>query len=146
VHLATHAVINNSQPELSGIVLSMVDRAGRPQDGLLRLPEIYNLKLNADLVVLSGCGTALGRLVEGEGLVGLTRGFMYAGTPRVAASLWSVDDAATAALMERFLRGILRGGMPPAAALRAAQLSIRRNPQWSAPFYWAGFVLEGDWR
>ena len=146
VHLATHAVINNSQPELSGIVLSMVDRAGRPQDGLLRLPEIYNLKLNADLVVLSGCRTALGRLVEGEGLVGLTRGFMYAGTPRVAASLWSVDDAATAALMERFLRGILRGGMPPAAALRAAQLSIRRNPQWSAPFYWAGFVLEGDWR
>src|SRR6185295_13830918 len=101
----------------------LVDEQGRPQDGFLRLNEIYNLKLGADLVVLSACQTALGKEIRGEGLVGLTRGFMYAGAPRVVASLWNVNDRATAELMRRFYRAMLSEGMRPAAALRAAQLS-----------------------
>jgi CHAT domain-containing protein len=102
VHFATHSLMNNQHPELSGIVLSLVDEQGQPQDGFLRLYEIYNLKLGADLVVLSSCQTALGREIKGEGLIGLTRGFMYAGAPRVVASLWKVGDKATAELMKRF--------------------------------------------
>ena len=107
VHFATHGLINNQHPELSGIVLSLVDQAGRLQNGFLRLYDICNLKLRADLVVLSACQTALGKEVKGEGLVGLTRGFMYAGAPRVVASLWQVDDRATAELMRRFYHGML---------------------------------------
>src|SRR5207302_697158 len=120
VHFATHAVVNYEHPELSGIVLSLVDRKGQPQDGYLRLHDIYNLNLPADLVVLSACNTGLGREVRGEGLVGMVRGFMYAGAPRVVASLWKVDDEATAELMKRFYQRMLQGGMRPAAALRAA--------------------------
>lgn len=146
VHFATHSLLDNLHPEFSGIVLSLVDERGEPQDGFLRLNEIYNLKLNADLVVLSACQTALGKDVRGEGLVGLTRGFMYAGAPRVVASLWKVSDAATAELMSRFYRHMLNGGMRPAAALRAAQESLRQERQWAAPYYWAGFVIQGEWR
>src|SRR4030095_40425 len=102
VHFATHGFLNSQHPELSGIVLSLVDEGGKPQDGFLRLHEIYNLKLGADLVVLSACRTRLGKEIKGEGLVGLTRGFMYAGAPRVVASLWAVDDETTAELMKRF--------------------------------------------
>src|SRR5205814_10361889 len=102
VHLATHGLLNSQHPELSGVVLSLVDEQGRPQDGFLRLHEIYNLKLSADLVVLSACQTALGKDVRGEGLVGLTRGFMYAGAARVVACLWKVDDRATAEFMNGF--------------------------------------------
>jgi len=146
VHFATHAVLNTRRPELSGVVLSLVDRAGRSQDGFLRLHDVYNLSLGADLVVLSGCQTALGKDLRGEGLLGLTRGFMYAGAPAVLASLWQVDDESTADLMQRFYRAMLKDGRRPAEALRAAQLEMMRNPRWSAPFYWAGFVLQGDWR
>lgn len=146
VHFATHSLINNRHPELSGIVLSLVDDQGRPQDGFLRLHEIYNLKLGADLVVLSACQTALGKDIRGEGLIGLTRGFMYAGAPRVVATLWKVSDSATAEFMSRFYQNMLRKGMSPAASLRAAQLSLRREKQWAAPYYWAGFVLQGEWR
>src|SRR5262249_23725873 len=99
VHFATHGMLNNVHPELSGIVLSLADKEGRPQDGFLRLQDIYNLKLPAELVVLSACQTALGKEIKGEGLVGLARGFMYAGAPRVVASLWKVDDRATSELM-----------------------------------------------
>ena len=99
----------------------------------------------ADLVVLSGCETALGQQVRGEGLVGLTQGFFYAGARRVVASLWRVEDRSTEALMVRFYRGLLVEGLPPAAALRAAQLAIRRTPQWREPYHWAPFILEGDW-
>jgi CHAT domain-containing protein len=102
--------------------------------------------LGAELVVLSACRTALGRQIRGEGLVGLTRGFMYAGAQQVLASLWKVDDLATAELMQRFYRGLLKRGLRPAAALRAAQLELASSPRWSAPYYWAGFVLQGDWR
>jgi CHAT domain-containing protein/Tfp pilus assembly protein PilF len=146
VHLATHSLINNQHPELSGIVLSLVDEEGRSQDGFLRLYEIYNLKLNADLVVLSACQTALGKDIRGEGLVGLTRGFMYAGVPRVVASLWKVSDKATAELMMRFYQRMLRDRLHPAAALRSAQVSMLKEKQWSAAYYWAGFVIQGEWQ
>ena len=146
LHFATHSLLNNQQPELSGIVLSLVDEQGRQQDGFLRLYEIYNLKLQADLVVLSACQTALGKEIKGEGLVGLTRGFMYAGTPRVVASLWKVSDEATAELMKRFYQNMLRDGLRPAAALRAAQVSMLKEKQWTAAYYWAGFVLQGEWK
>ena len=146
VHFATHGFLNSETPELSGLVLSLVDREGNPTDGFLRLHDVYALSLAADLVVLSGCRTALGKEVRGEGLLGLTRGFFYAGAPRVMASLWPVRDRATAELMQRFYRGLLRDGLPPAAALRAAQRSLRREPRWRDPYYWAPFVIQGDWQ
>ncbi len=146
VHFATHGLLNSAQPELSGLVFSLVDEAGQPQDGFLRLHEIYNLRLPAELVVLSACQTALGKEVRGEGLIGLTRGFMYAGAPRVVASLWQVDDLATAELMKRFYTGMLKQGLKPAAALRAAQLELLRQKRYAAPFLWAAFTIQGDWR
>jgi len=146
VHFATHGLINSRHPELSGIVLSLVDEQGRPQDGFLRAHEIYNLRLNADLVVLSACQTALGKEVKGEGLMGLTRGFMYAGSPRVVASLWDVKDEAAAELMKRFYRGVLKEGLRPSAALRAAEVSMWKEKRWESPYYWAAFVIQGEWR
>lgn len=146
LHFATHGLLNSQHPELSGIVLSLVDEAGQPQDGFLRLSDLYNLKLNADLVVLSACQTALGKDVRGEGVVGLTRGFMFAGAARVVASLWNVNDAATAELMQHFYRAMLVEKLPPTAALRAAQLALTRDPRWAAPYYWSGFVLQGEWK
>jgi CHAT domain-containing protein/tetratricopeptide (TPR) repeat protein len=146
VHFATHGLLNSEHPELSGVVLSLFDEAGKRQDGFLQLHEIYNLHLPAELVVLSACQTALGKEVRGEGLVGLTRGFMYAGAPRVVASLWKVDDAATARLMGEFYRAMLGEGMRPAAALRAAQVYMWRQNQWRSPYYWAAFTLQGEWK
>ena len=146
VHFATHGLLDSQHPELSGIVLSLVDKNGGDVDGFLRLQDIYNLKLNADLVVLSACNTALGKEVKGEGLVGLTRGFMYAGAPRVIASLWKVDDAATAELMSIFYRKMLVENLRPAAALRAAQTEMMKQPRWKSPYYWAPFVLQGEWK
>jgi CHAT domain-containing protein len=144
VHFATHVLLNSQHPELSGIVLSLVDEQGQPQDGFLRLHEVYNLKLGADLVVLSACETALGKEIKGEGLVGLTRGFMYAGAARVVASLWSVDDKATAKLMKQFYEGMLREGLRPVAALRAAQVAMWEKKK--SPYFWAAFVLQGEWK
>jgi CHAT domain-containing protein/tetratricopeptide (TPR) repeat protein len=146
LHFATHGILDAVRPERSGLVLSLVDRQGRPRDGILRLNDIFRLQLSAELVVLSGCETGLGRQLRGEGLVGLTRAFMYAGAPRVVSSLWQVDDQATATLMTRFYGHMLRGGAQPAAALRAAQLELAADPRWAAPYFWAGFVLHGDWR
>ena len=146
VHFATHGLINNQNPDLSGVVLSLVDEQGRPQNGFLRLYDIYNLKFDADLVVLSACQTALGKEIKGEGLIGLTRGFMYAGAPRVVASLWRIDDRATADIMKRFYEAMLRDGMRPAAALRAAQISMSQDKRWHSPHYWAAFTLQGEWR
>ncbi|HYV13965.1 MAG TPA: CHAT domain-containing protein [Pyrinomonadaceae bacterium] len=146
VHLATHGFLNSEYPELSGIVLSLIDEQGREQDGFLNLSQIYNLKLNADLVVLSACQTALGRDIKGEGLVGLTRGFMYAGAPRVVASLWQVDDAATADLMREFYKAMLVDGIRPAAALRTAQVRMWERNQQLSPYFWAAFTLQGEWR
>jgi CHAT domain-containing protein len=147
VHVATHGLLDTAHPELSGIVLSLVDDRGRPQDGFLRLHEIYNLKLPADLVFLSACQTALGKEVKGEGLLGLVRGFMYAGAARVAASLWRVDDEATSELVKLFYEAMLGPEhASPAAALRAAQLAISSQKRWQAPYYWAAFTLQGEWR
>jgi tetratricopeptide (TPR) repeat protein len=131
VHLATHGLLDSEHPELSGVVLSMVDEKGSAVDGFLRLEDIYNLNLPADLVVLSACQTGLGKEMRGEGLMGLTRGFMYAGAPRVVVSLWSVDDRATAELMKRFYKAMLVDKLRPAAALRSAQIKLRNDPQWS---------------
>ncbi|HKX30170.1 MAG TPA: CHAT domain-containing tetratricopeptide repeat protein [Blastocatellia bacterium] len=146
VHFATHGLINSEHPELSGLVLSLVDESGQAQDGFVRMHELFNLQLSADLVVLSACQTALGREIRGEGLIGLTRGFMYAGAERVIASLWQVDDQATAQLMGHLYRGMLKDGRRPAAALRAAQLEMLKQPRWSAPYFWAAFVMQGEWR
>lgn len=145
LHFATHGIADDLRPELSGVVLSLVDEKGRPLDGFLRLHEVYNLRLSADLVVLSACRTALGVDVRGEGLVGLTRGFMHAGAAGVVASLWKVDDEATAELMRRFYHSMFREGMSPPAALRAAQLTMSRRGRWRSPFYWAAFVPQGSW-
>jgi len=146
VHFATHGLLHSEHPELSGIVLSLVNEQGQPVDGFLRLNEIYNLNLSADLVVLSACETALGKEIRGEGLIGLTRGFMYAGSPRVVASLWKVDDVATAELMKLFYRKMLQEKMRPAAALRAAKVEMWKQKRWNAPFYWAAFEIQGEWR
>jgi CHAT domain-containing protein len=144
VHLATHGLINNEHPELSGIVLSLFDRQGNSRDGFLRLHDIYNLRLPADLVVLSACSPGLGKDVKGEGLIGLTRGFMYAGASGVVASLWKVDDDATATLMKGFYEAMFQRGLSPAAALRDSQLAMSRQEKWQAPYYWAGFVIQGQ--
>ena len=146
VHFATHGIVNTSQPELSGLVLSLVDAKGQPQDGFLRLHDIYRLRLNADLVVLSACRSAVGRDLKGEGPMALTRGFLVAGAPRVVATIWDVDDRATAELMQRFYTGLLQRNEAPAVALRSAQMAMAATPQWSAPYYWAGFTLTGEWR
>ena len=147
VHFATHGLLNNFHPELSGIVLSMVDASGRNQEGFLSTADVFNLSWNTDLVVLSGCQTGLGKEIRGEGIAGLTQAFMYAGATRVVASLWNVNDAATAALMKKFYQEMLGPKhLAPAAALRAAQLSLQKTQRWSAPYYWAGFVMQGEWR
>jgi len=147
VHFATHGLINSRHSDLSGIVLSLVDEQGKPQNGFLRLYDIYNMNLSADLVVLSACQTALGKDIKGEGLVGLTRAFMYAGASRVVASLWRTEDRATAVLMNRFYESLLAGnGMSPAAALRKAQLSMWQDKRWKEPRYWAAFTLQGEWK
>jgi CHAT domain-containing protein len=142
LHLATHAFVPASQPEQATLVLSLWNERGEPQLGHLGLAEISRLDLSADLVTLSACETGLGKEVEGEGLVGLARGFMYAGTRRVAASLWKVEDRSTAELMSTFYDGIFRRKLTPAAALRRAQIAMfsrPRKPSWKAPFFWAGF-------
>ena len=145
LHFATHGVLNSQYPELSGVVLSLVDQDGNQQDGFLRGHEIYNLNFPAELVVLSGCQTGLGKDIRGEGIVGLTRSFMYAGAARVLVSLWAVNDESTAKLMALFYRDLLGAKHPtPSAALRAAQLSMWKDKQFNAPYYWAAFILQGE--
>lgn len=146
IHFATHGLLNSEHPELSGLVLSLVDKDGKPQNGFLQLQDIYNLHLPADLVVLSACETALGKEISGEGLVGLTRGFMYAGASRVVASLWKVSDVATAKLMAEFYRAMEKDGMPASAALRAAQIKMWKQKRWNEPYYWAAFQIQGEWK
>jgi CHAT domain-containing protein/Tfp pilus assembly protein PilF len=146
VHFATHGLINSEHPELSGLVFSLVDRNGQPQDGFLQLKDIYNLNLPADLVVLSACETGLGKQVNGEGLIGLTRGFMYAGASRVVASLWNVSDVATAELMTNFYRAMEQDHVAPVAALRSAQIALWKQKRWHSPYFWAAFQIQGDWK
>ncbi|QYO64375.1 CHAT domain-containing protein [Leptolyngbya sp. 7M] len=144
IHLATHGFANEEKPELSMLVLSLVDPQGNTQNGMLRLRDIFNLKLNADMVVLSACQTGQGETVRGEGLIGITRGFMYAGAKRVVNSLWYVDDAKTAELMVRFYRGILEENLSPTAALQKAQIQMWET--YKKPDLWAAFTIQGEWR
>jgi CHAT domain-containing protein len=146
LHFATHGILDPKRPENSGLLLSTVNRKGQAQNGFFGLQDIYNLHAPVDLVVLSACRTGLGKDVRGEGMIGLTRGFMYAGASSVVASLWKVDDEATAELMKRFYNNMLQRGLTPAASLRAAQNSIRQEPHWRSPYYWAAFTLQGDYR
>ncbi|MEH2242089.1 CHAT domain-containing tetratricopeptide repeat protein [Nostoc sp.] len=143
---ATHGIFDDMNPELSGIVTSLVDKQGKAQKGFLRLNDIFNLDLPAELIVLSACETGLGQEVKGEGLVGLTRGLMYAGSPRVIVSLWNVNDQATSLLMEELYKQILQQDKSPAVALREAQLKLWQQKDWQNPRYWAAFSLQGEWR
>lgn len=144
VHFATHGWIDSRQPARSGLMLSRWDAGGHPLAGFLSLEDIYRLQLQADLVVLSGCRTALGKEVSGEGLMGISRGFLQAGARAVLASLWRVEDRATAELMRHFYRALLQHGASPAAALRIAQGALAADPRFSDPYYWAGFIVQGD--
>ena len=146
LHFATHGILDAEHPELSALVFSQLDEQGRPVEGFLRLRDIYGLRLRSDLVVLSGCQTALGKQMHGEGLIGLAYGFLHAGASQVLASLWTVRDRATAELMERFYRGIFRQGLRPAAALRQAQLALSSERTTRDPYFWGAFVLQGDWQ
>jgi CHAT domain-containing protein len=144
VLFATHGIFDNTRPEFSGLVLSLVDENGNPQPGYLQLRDIFNLKLNAELVVLSACQTGRGQEIRGEGIIGLTRGFMYAGTKRVMTSLWNVSDPATAELMELFYRGMLEEDLSPTAALRQAQIVMWEK--YKDPYLWAAFTIQGEWQ
>lgn len=144
IHFATHGTINDQKPDLSSLVLTKGSNSA--EDGLLQANEIFNLKLKADLVVLSACRTGLGKLVRGEGFIGLTRAFMYAGTPSVLVSLWSVSDISTATLMGEFYRNLVKNKLSKTDALRKAQLNLLVNEKFSHPFYWAPFILVGDWK
>jgi CHAT domain-containing protein/Tfp pilus assembly protein PilF len=144
VHFATHGLVDSRYPGLSALAFSQFDPAGRPQNGLLRLQDIYRLDLNADFVVLSGCETALGREIRGEGLIGLADGFLYAGARSLVVSLWQVPDRATAELMTRFYGYVLKDSLRPAEALRRAQRSIAAEQRWSDPYFWGAFVVLGD--
>jgi CHAT domain-containing protein/tetratricopeptide (TPR) repeat protein len=146
VDFATHGVLDDLHPELSGLILTLVSEDGRRIRGFLRLQDVYNLSFSADMVSLSGCKTGLGKDTAGEGLVGLSRGFMYAGAASVLTSLWEVDDQATASLMKSLYTKLLNENMRPPAALRAAQLEMLSQKKTASPFYWAAFVLQGEWR
>ena len=145
VHVATHGLLNAERPQFTGLVLSLV--GNKTGDGFLRTDEIFNLNLGSPLVMLSACETGLGKEKRGEGVIGLTRAFMYAGAPTVGVSLWSVADKSTADLMTGFYKKMLTGqGMPAGAAMRQAQTDMIAGKKYAAPFYWAPFVLVGDWR
>jgi CHAT domain-containing protein len=149
VHIATHGLLNAERPQFTGLVLSLV--GNKSEDGFLRTDEVFNMRLGSPLVMLSACETGLGKEKRGEGVMGLTRAFMYAGAPTVGVSLWSVADKSTAELMTDFYKRFLGSGassttVSPSAAMRDAQLAMIAGKKYSAPFYWAPFVLVGDWR
>lgn len=144
IHIAAHTLLDYRYPDLSGLVLSLVDRQGRRRDGFLPLLDIYKMHLQAGLVVLSACETYVGKDLRGEGYLGLARGFLYAGAGQVLASLWKVDDRATSAFMQRFYEALLHDHLTAPAAVRRAQSEMAMDPAWHSPRYWAGFVVEGD--
>lgn len=143
IHFATHSFLDEIRPGRSGILLSRAPQS--LEDGILQMGEIMRLKMNADLVTLSACSTGLGKLVNGEGVLGLTRAFFYAGARNVAVLLWNVNDFATATLMVSFYRHLSRG-VPESEALRQAKLSLLHSsqPLWHHPYFWAAFVIEGE--
>jgi CHAT domain-containing protein/tetratricopeptide (TPR) repeat protein len=147
VHFSTHSVVDDRRPDLSRIVFSLVTKDGRPQPGYLLQKDIYRMRLNSDLVVLSSCRSAAGSSDIGEGLLSLSRAFLYAGSKAVLASSWAVDDEATATMMTRFYRHVFRDKLSPIEALARAQAEFRRhkNQKLRNPLYWVGFELYGDW-
>jgi CHAT domain-containing protein len=147
VLFATHGLLDPREPALSGLVFSLFAPDGTPRDGYLRLNDVFNLTLPVDLVVLSACESGQGKVVGGEGLVGITRGFLYAGAERLVVSLWEVNDRAAARLMAKFYRAVLASDhVRPAAALRRAQIAMIREGKWRHPWYWAPFIIQGEWR
>ena len=145
IHIATHGLLDAERPQFTGLVLSLI--GNKNQDGFLRTDEVFNLRLGAPLVMLSACETGLGKEKRGEGVMGLTRAFLYAGSPTVGVSLWSVADKSTAELMTEFYKRLFSSDSASASAsLRDAQLAMINGKKYSAPFYWAPFVLVGDWR
>jgi CHAT domain-containing protein/tetratricopeptide (TPR) repeat protein len=144
VHFATHGVVNEQRPDVSAVLLSASPSSR--EDGYLRSSEIFNLQIPADLVVLSACRTGMGKMSPGEGLIGLTRAFMYAGTPSVVVSLWSVADVSTSVLMQKFYECMTARGLDKAEALRQAKLSLCQGSTYAHPFYWAPFIIVGDWK
>jgi len=146
VHFATHGLLNETQPELSGLVFSLYDETGTQKPGFLQLSDIFNLTLSADLVVLSACQTGIGQDIRGEGLVSLTRGFMYAGAERIVVSLWAVADDSTSELMQNYYRKILETDSNPAKAMRETQLEMIQSNNYNSPYYWAPFVFQGEWK
>ena len=145
IHVATHGLLNAERPQFTGVVLSLV--GNKTHDGFVRTDEVFNLRLGSPLVMLSACETGLGKEKRGEGVMGLTRAFMYAGAPTVGVSLWSVADKSTADLMTDFYRRLFSStqGTTSSGALRGAQLAMISGKKYSAPFFWAPFVLVGDW-
>jgi CHAT domain-containing protein len=152
LHIATHGLLNAERPQFTGLVLTLV--GNKSEDGFLRTDEVFNLRLGSPLVMLSACETGLGKEKRGEGVMGLTRAFMYAGAPTVGVSLWSVADRSTAELMTDFYKRLLSSpagstgtaaAVSPSSAMREAQLAMIAGKKYSAPFYWAPFVLVGDW-
>ena len=147
VHFACHGLLDERFPLNSSLALSIPENPEEGQEnGLLQAWEIFDgMRLDADLVTLSACDSGLGQEMGGEGLLGLTRAFQYAGARSVLASLWSVSDASTADLMKRFY-GHLRRGASKDEALRSAQTEVLRGKDFVHPYYWAAFQLTGDWR
>src|SRR6185503_13472858 len=143
VHLATHGILNDEHPLLSGIVTSLVDKSGARQNGFLRVQDVYDTRVTAELVVLSACETGLGRLLRGEGITGLVHAFLHADADSIVASRWRVEDAATQQLMAEFYRALLVDGASVSAALRKAQIQLFKSRPTSAPFYWAAFEVQG---
>lgn len=146
IHFATHSLMNEEHPEMTGIAMSRYDKNGQQREGFVRLNDIYDLKLSADLVVLSSCNSGIGKEIRGEGIIGLTRGFLQAGSKSVLASAWKVEDNATAELMEKFYAALLTEKLTPPQALRKAQIQMRQHPRWQSPFFWAAFTVQGEYR
>jgi CHAT domain-containing protein len=144
IHFATHGFVNSEKPELSGILLAQDSLGG--EDGILYSGEIYHLKLNADLVVLSACETGLGRLKKGEGIIGLTRALLYAGTKNIIVSLWQVSDQSTSDLMISFYRNLLNSRKNESYSnwLRDAKIKMINEGDFSHPFYWSSFIVIGN--
>jgi CHAT domain-containing protein len=144
IEFATHTIISDSNAEASGIALSMVTRGGVPRAGFVNATELASLKIRSELVVLSGCETALGPSIRGEGLVSLARPLFVAGTRAVLATLWRSDDQASSEFMRLYYGALFGAHQPPATALRTAQQAMWKNTRWRDPSFWAAYVLVGD--
>jgi CHAT domain-containing protein len=146
VHFATHTFFRAKQAELAAIILSHFDKRGQARDYLLRTQDISSLDLRADLVVLSSCSSGLGKNVPGEGIAGFPQAFLSAGALGVVMSVWDVEDRSTSVLMTLFYRNMLIRGMSPSTALKEAQVSMWKDPRHNAPWFWAGFLAQGEWK